>query len=236
MKKGLLGLSALVFAAALVGCSADKNKDSEKETKSSNAETTAAADDTTAAEETEAGKNEKEEKGSSAENAEPVELKDLAGAYHLNGYMTMGDVPDELSPKKLEETYKDDPVSISEDGVLHIYGKDYKLAAEGMDDEDTVFSIEGSGFDMESYRKSSKASAKDYEGPCALVVQVSHMTVNDVDVPYTQYNVLLTQKGDESYFGYVGIDEGEKSDSDWDWDWDDDDDSDDDWNLSSDDE
>ena len=60
------------------------------------------------------------------------------------------------------------------------------------------------------------------------------MTVNDVDVPYTQYNVLLTQNGDEDYFGYVGIDEGEKSD--WDWDWDDDDDSDDGWDLSSDDE
>ncbi|MBQ6251864.1 hypothetical protein [Ruminococcus sp.] len=220
MKKGLLGLSALVFAAALVGCGADKNKDSEKETKSSKAETTAAAEDTTAADETEADTNEKkeEEKGSSAES---VDLKDLAGAYHLNGYMTMGDVPEELDPKQLKETYKDDPVSISEDGVLHLYGKDYKLAAEGMDDEDTVFSIEGSGFDMESYRNSSKVSDKDYEGPCALIVQVSHMTVNDADVPYTQYNVLLTQKGDEDYFGYVGIDAGE--DSDWDWDWDDDD-------------
>jgi hypothetical protein len=228
MKKGLLGLSALIFAAALVGCGADKEKASDKETASSKAETTV-AEETAAENKTEETNNE----GSTAKDADPEALKALAGPYHYTGYMTMGNVPDELDPKKLNEQYKDDPISISEDGVLHLYGKDYQLVAEGMKDEDTVFSIEGSGFDMESYRKSSKASDKDYEGPCALVVQVSHMTVNDVDVPYTQYNVLLTQKGDEDYFGYVGIDEGEKSD--WDWDWDDDD-SDDDWDLSSDDE
>ena len=222
MKKGLLGLSALIFAAALVGCGADKEKASDKETDSSKAETTV-AEDTTAEKKTEETKNE----GSTAEDADPVALKDLAGPYHLNGYMTMGDVPEELDPKKLQETYKDDPVSISEDGILHLYGKDYQLAAEGMDDENTVFSIEESGFDMDSYRKSSKVADEDYAGPCALIVQVSHMTVNDVDVPYTQYNVIMTQKGDESYFGYVGIDQGEKSESDWDWDWDDDDD--DDW-------
>ncbi len=226
MKKGLLGLSALIFAAALVGCGADKEKASDKDKASSKAETTV-AEETAAENKTEETNNE----GSTAKDADPEALKALAGPYHYTGYMTMGNVPDELDPKKLNEQYKDDPISISEDGVLHLYGKDYQLVAEGMKDEDTVFSIEGSGFDMDKYIKSSKVADEDYEGPCALVEQVSHMKVNDEDVAYTQFCIFMTKKGDDEYFGYVNIDAGEKSESSWDRNWDDDDD--DDWDRDS---
>ena len=219
MKKGLLGLSAFIFAAALVGCSADKDKTDDKDGKSAKTEATTVGD-TTAEKET----GSETDKGS--DPADSLSLKELAGPYHKTGHMAMGDYPDELSPDNIEEALKSDPMTISEDGTLHFCGKDYKLIAEGMDGEDTVFSVEGSGFDMDKYKKSSfSCSDKDYEGPCMFLCTVQHMTVNDEDYPYTQYNVYLTSKGDESYFGYISVDQGEADeDDDWsfdDWDWDD---------------
>lgn len=218
MKKGLLGLSAFIFAAALVGCSADKDKTDDKDGKSAKTETTTVGDTT-------ADKETKADADKDSASADGVSLKELAGPYHKTGHMTMGDYPDELDPDNIEEALKSDPMTISEDGTLHFCGKDYKLTAEGMDGDDTLFSVEGSGFDMDKYKKSTKCSDKDYEGPCMFICTVQHMTVNDVDYPYTQYNVYLTSKGDESYFGFISVDQGEADDDDnWgfdDWDWDD---------------
>lgn len=220
MKKTLLSLSAFIFAAALVGCSADKEKSQENKDKSSQTETTAAAE-TTTEKDTEADKD----KEKSGNTAEALSFSDIAGPYHKTGHMTMGSYPDELDPNAIEEKLKDDPMTISEDGTLHFCGKDYKLISEGVDGEDVVFSLEGSGFDMAKYKDSGYVADKDYEGPCAFVYKTQHMTVNDEDYPYNEYLLYLTVKGDESYFGYISVDVGEASDDDWDdWDWDDDDD------------
>ncbi|EWM52931.1 hypothetical protein [Ruminococcus flavefaciens] len=215
MKKTLMGLSAFIFAAALVGCSADKEKSAEKTNDKA---------DTTVASTTVDSKESKDNKESTKAAAEmSVSFKDLAGPYHKTGHMTMGEYPGELDPKKLEETLKNDPMTISEDGTLHFCGKDYKLSAEGMDDENAVFSIEGSGFDFEKYKKASfSCSSKDYEGPCTFMRAVQHMTINDEDHAYTEYRLYLTQKGEENYFGYIIVDQGEASESDWNWGWDDD--------------
>ena len=217
MKKALLSLSAFIFAAALVGCSADKEKSSENKDKSSQTETTTAAE-TTTEKDTEADKD----KEKSGKTAEALSLSDIAGPYHKTGHMAMGNYPDELSPDTITEKMKDDPMTISEDGTLHFCGKDYKLTSEGVDGEDVVFGIEGSGFDMAKYKDSGYVADKDYEGPCAFIYKTQHMTVNDEDYPYNEYLLYLTAKGNESYFGYISVDVGEESDDDWDWDWTDD--------------
>lgn len=231
MKKGLLALSAFVFTLALAGCGAEKEKASDKESSSSAAETTAAEITTAAEASTDAEKEkdtkdevsgDKDEKSDSSSSAADLTLKDIAGPYHKTGYMAMGNYPDELNPKTLSKEMKDDPMTISEDGTLHFCGRDYKLTLAGKKDEETVFSIDGSGFDMEKYVKSSACGSKDYEGPCMFVYNIQHATLNDEDYPYAEYRVILKAQGSDSSFGYISVDQGEESDDGWDWDWDDD--------------
>ena len=232
MKKGLMTLSAFVFAMALAGCGADKEKAPDKDSSSSAAEATTAVETTTAEETTGTEKEtdskdekdgDKDEKdGSSETSAAELTLNDIAGPYHKTGYLAMGNYPEELDPKKLVEIMKEDPMTISEDGILHFCGKDYKLGRAGAKDEETVFGIEGSGFDMKEYVGSSVCGSKDYEGPCMFVCNTLYMTLNDEKFPYTEYKVILKAKGSDSSFGYISVDQGEADD--WDsWTWDDED-------------
>ncbi|MBP5379512.1 MAG: hypothetical protein J6X85_06515 [Ruminococcus sp.] len=224
MKKNIFGLtaSAIILAAVLAGCGADKEKASEKVSSSSVADTTTAAD-TTAEKNKDTKENKESSENSETSTGEALSLKDIAGPYHKNGHAYMGNYPDELDPDHIEELMKDDPMTISEDGTLHFCGKDYKLTAEGKSGEDDVFSIEGSGAE---YSNNSCKADKDYEGVCAFVHATQHMTVNGEDYPYDTYMLYLKQKGDKKCFGYISVDQGEADESDnWNWDWDDDDDT-----------
>ena len=215
MKKRLLGLTAssLVLVAALTSCTLSSGNSSIGFSISSSDKT---KDDSS--------KDSKKDGKTNKDGA--LSISDIAGSYHKTGHMFAGDYPDEYAPDNIEKKLKDDPMTISEDGTLHFCGKDYKLIAEGMDDEDSIFSVEGSGFNMKDYSSSSKVSSKDYEGPCVFALTVNHMTVNGEDYPYTEYCLLFTRSGSESFFGSISLDQGEASDDDWgsDFDWGDDED------------
>lgn len=223
MKKGLLGLSAFIFAAALVGCGADKEKNADNKDK---------AETTTVAEETSAAKNDAEDSGKEdttskkdEKTADPVSIKDIAGAYHKTGHAYMGDYPDDM--KNIDDQLKEDPITVSEDGTLHFCGKDYKLNEEGVKEEANIFSIEGSGFDTSKYMGVFSCKAdKDYEGPCAFIKTTTHMKINGEDCPYDTYMLLLKQSGTEDTYGYISLDTGEASEDSWSFDWDDEDESD----------
>ncbi|WP_455529515.1 hypothetical protein [Ruminococcus sp.] len=160
-------------------------------------------------------------KNSKSESVGSGEFRDIAGTYHRSGHMYFGDVPDEFSADNVKASFEKEPMTISEDGILHFCGKDYQLIAEGKKDDDTIYSIAGSGFDMNEFCSSSDCSSTDYEGPCFFALDIQHMTVNDVDYPYEQYCVYLTKSGSKSYYGCVYVDEGEASKTtSWFDDWD----------------
>lgn len=227
MKKGIYEFTALVMALTLVGCGADKNKSSDKESKSSKA--TALSDE----------KNDtktdtkKSEKSKSAANI--PDIKTYAGEYRKNGHGSWGDLPDDLKPDNIEEALKNDPMTISEDGILHFCGQDYKLVAEGENDGANIYSVEGSDFDFAKYCKSitSKYVAKNYEGPVFITEEETHMTFNGEDVSYVNLLLYITPKGNTSCPEYISFelkngDDDDDWSSDWDWDdWDDDSDWDD---------
>lgn len=228
MKKGLLGLSAFIFAAALVGCSADKEKNADNKDK---AETTTVAEETSASakdedvfdDEDDKDNNKKNKKDNKTEiTPSSISIKDISGPYHKTGHAYSGDYPDELDT--IDNDLKDDPVTISEDGTLHFCGKDYKLIDGVTKKEADLFAIEGSGFDSAKYKGVFSCKAdKDYEGPCAFAKVTSHMTVNDEDRPYDSYMLFLKQKGTKDCFGYIMLDTGDAPEDSWSFDLDDDD-------------
>lgn len=229
MKKGLLALSAFIFATALVGCGADKDKNADSKDKAETTTvaeetTTTAAEESTSADEEDDKDSNKDETDTKVENtADPLSLKDIAGPYHKNGHMYIGSYPDEYDSDALEATLKEDPITISEDGILHFCGKDYKLVEEGVKGEANIFSVEGSGFDISKFKNNNCKADAEYEGPCAVVFTKGHMTVNDEDYPYDENMIYLKKGGQNDSFGYINIEAGEGSDDDWGFSWDDDD-------------
>ncbi|MCR4795959.1 MAG: hypothetical protein K5898_12490 [Ruminococcus sp.] len=224
MKKGLYTFTAFMMALTLVGCGADKDKGSDKDSKS--AKTTTASD-----EKKDSKKSDKSDDDIKLDTSAP-DIKEYAGEYKKNGHGLWGDYPDELDPKALEETLKNDPMTISEDGILHFCGKDYKLIPEGTKEGSHIYSVEGSTFDFKSFCKPAKGVFstpkcvdKDYEGIVYFVDEEMHMTVNDEDVPYNDFKIYLTAKGDETCSEYISFDlKGDDDDDDWSFDWDDEDD------------
>lgn len=217
MKKRLLGLSAFIFAAALVGCGADKEKTADNKKEEDTTAIVTETTDTSIKKDTKK-KNNDEDKAES--DAKPVSLKDIAGSYHKSGHMYSGKYPDDIND--LDQKLKDDPITISEDGILHFAGKDYKLVDEGAKKDIYFFSIEGCGFDLSRSNQSTAYADADYEGPCAFASMTSYMTINDVKYPCESYVIFLKQKGSERSFGYIFMDEGEESETTWSFDWDDD--------------
>ena len=242
MKKGLLGLSAFVFAATLVGCGADNkadNKDKNETTTVAEETTTSAKDEDIFDDDTDTDDDEapvvikpkhnsqKDNDDEEEKTASPLSIKDIAGTYHKNGHMYMGDQPKEI--EEIDEKEKDDPITISEDGTLHLIGKDYKLTEEVVKGSYNVFGIEGSGFELSKLKYNNCKADKDYEGPCALVHVTSYMTFNGEKISYDTFMLYMKQKGTKECFGYIQLSEGEESDEDiWSFDWDDDDEENDD--------
>jgi len=188
MKKELLGFTALVMAAALIGCSGDKKKTSDKESKS--AQTTAASD---------------EKKESSSSGKSSLDIKNYAGEYVLTSYGTTDDgYPDVFDIEDIADSLENDPMTISEDGTLHFCGKDYKLVTEKVfdkfDKEENVYSVEGSGFDFDKFYKSKRISIKcvdkDYEGVAYFTASESQSKF-DEDTVFKFFTLFITAKGDE---------------------------------------
>ena len=227
MKMGLYAFTAFMMALALVGCGADKEKDSDNDSKSAKA-TTVASD-----EKKDSKKSDKSDDDIKVDTNVP-DIKEYAGEYTKSGYGLWEDYPDELDPKKLEEILEKDPMTISEDGTLHFCVKDYKLIPEGTKEGSHIYSVEGSTFDFKSFCKpvkgmfaTPKCVDKDYEGVVYFVNEEMHMTVNDEDVPYNEFKVYLTAKGDAScseYFSFYSGDEQEAFTFSFNWDDEDDDD------------
>lgn len=235
MKKGLYGFTALVMALTLVGCGADKEKASDNDSKSS--KTTTVAD-----EKKNSKKSDKSVDDVKVDTSAP-DIKTYAGEYVTRGYGLWEDYPDELDPKKLEKTLEDDHMTISEDGTLHFCGKDYKLVPEGTKDGSHVYSVDGSTFDFKNFCKPAKnmfstpkCVDKDYEGVVYFIDEALPMTVNDEEVPYNEFRVYITAKGDESCSECISFKLQGDDDADWTFtfdDWDDLEDSDeDDWSFS----
>ena len=191
MKKGLLGLSAFIMALTMAGCGSFSAKITTDD--SSSGKTSVSTD-------------------SKKSNGKTPAIRNYAGVYKKNGHAAWGNYPDEFAPKKIEETLKKDPMTISEDGTLHFCGKDYKLSAEGTFEGSHIYSVEGSGFDFKKYCDNSndafstpKCADKDYEGPVYFTDAELHMTVNEEDVPYHEFMVYITAKGDTSCNEYISF-------------------------------
>ena len=239
MKKGLYGFTAFIMALTLVGCGADKEKTSDNDSKSS--KTSSVSD-----EKKESKKSKKSDDDIEVDTSAP-DIKEYAGVYVKRGHGLWGDYPDELDPDNIEKALEDDPMTISEDGIMHFCGKDYKLNAEGTKDGSHIYSVEGSTFDFKEFCKPAKGIFatpkcvdKDYEGVVYFVDEEMKMTVNDEEVPYHELMVYLTAKGDASCSEYIefklkGDDDADFSFTFDDWDWDDEDSDDDDWSFSFDD-
>ncbi len=202
MKKGLLGLSAFIMALTMAGCGSVKAEISTKD--DSSKETTVSADSKK--------DSKKSDKSDIKTDTSAPDIKEDAGEYTKNGHAAWGNYPDEFAPEKIEETLKKDPMTISEDGTLHFCGKDYKLTAEGTFEGSHIYSVEGSGFDFKKYCDNSndafstpKCADKDYEGPVYFTDAELHMTVNGEDMPYHEFMVYITAKGDTSCNEYISF-------------------------------
>ena len=220
MKKGLLGLSAFMMALTMAGCGSVKAEISTKD--DSSKETTVSADSKK--------DSKKSDKSDVKTDTSAPDIKEYAGEYTKNGHAAWGNYPDELDPKKIEETLTNDPMTISEDGILHFCGKDYKLSAEGTFEGSHIYSVDGSGFDFQKYCYNSndafstpKCTDKNYEGPVYFTDAEMHMTVNGEDMPYHEFMVFITADGDTSCSEYISFSNGKDDNSiDLSFDWDDD--------------
>ncbi|MCR5600416.1 MAG: hypothetical protein K6G33_06740 [Ruminococcus sp.] len=214
MKRELFGFSAFIFAAALVGCGADKEKNADNKDK---AETTTVAENPADSiqsatidsniEITTVEENTAEEDNIVSKSA--PDIKEYAGELVLTGFGTINDGYPDIDANKIIDASEDDPATISEDGTLHFNGKDYKLIPEGVikpqysDKDLIVYSIEGSGFDFDKYSKnvysltSRKCLDKDYEGPAFLTISQWDTHSGDEDYSYNLYSLQITEKGDD---------------------------------------
>ncbi len=187
MKKYLSALLALALSVSLASCG---DKDSSSDGASSSESSTAATEKPTL---------------SSEDTQKAFAL--VAGSYTVNGLSKVGgDTPAEydITLDELREQFENDPLTISEDGVLRYKGQDYQLIAEDYAEENAVFSIEGSGFDLSKYKKKYKVASKDYEGLAAIEYTVAHGTIGeDQDWPMAYLNLYITKSGQEDYC--VGI-------------------------------
>lgn len=217
MKRRLLGITAFLMAAALVGCSAEKTKESSEKSSKSKAKSSVSEVEETTKKSSKKSKNEeeeattkkstknKEEEESSVKTYDEVTLSDITGSYDSCGYIFHGDAPEGFEPNVVDELIEDDPMVISEDGTLTFLGKEYKLSYEGTDEENAIFSIDGADFDMDEYKESGRYCDKEYEGPCALVFSTRYMYVNDVKCPYYELQFVISSIEDETGIGYFSF-------------------------------
>ena len=197
MKKRLLGLTAssFIFAAALTGCtvSSGTSSFSFSVSKGDDENVTAKSTDTT---------KEKKSKNNTSKDKLP-DIKDYTGSYTCNGYGSWGGdkYPD---CKTIQNDLENDPMTISANGIMHFYGADYKLIPEGTKNEAVIFSIDGSGFDFDSFSKNGSVD-KDYDGAVYFTKETQHFTINDEDSSYETYKVCLTVAGDKSSSAYISF-------------------------------
>ena len=197
MKKRLLGLTAssFIFAAALTGCTLSSGNSSFSFSVSKGDDESATAKPTDTA---------KEKKSGNKANTDGLpDIKDYAGSYTCNGYGSWGGdkYPDCTT---IQNDLEKDPMTISADGTMHFHGSDYKLIPEGTKNDAVIFSIDGSGFDFDSFSKNGRVD-KDYDGAVYFTKETQHFTINDEDQTYENYKVCLTAAGDGSSSAYISF-------------------------------
>lgn len=186
MKRFLAVLSVLTIAASCASCGKSKSSGSDSSSKAASSS---------------ASESEAEKTTLSSKDAQKA-LDMVAGEYPDTCGLSKvsDDIPEGYEALDvLKEKFKDDPISISADGVLRFDGKDYQLVPELVEDEHAVLSVEGSGFDIKKFTKKYKVSSKDYSGVACVEYEVQHGTLNGEDWPLTYLQVYITNAGSEDY-------------------------------------
>ncbi|MBR3282018.1 MAG: hypothetical protein IKI56_01825 [Ruminococcus sp.] len=137
-------------------------------------------------------------------------LKSVAGSYKYRGGMnntyahTIERYADPYSDE-VKKIFEDDPVTISEDGVLHFDGRDYQLEVQefgpdSFDSDEGVFSVEGSGFSLKDYKHGIglDVSSEEYSGAALVTYSVSSWTVNGETTETGSITVYVTDDTSES--------------------------------------
>lgn len=134
-------------------------------------------------------------------------IKRLAGSYTFNYGMNNSSNESieryaDPSSDEVKKIFADDPVTISEDGVLHFDGKDYQLEPQEYDSEkDAGFlSVEGCGFSLKEYKNGIglDVAEKGYSGVALVTYGESSFTVNDQTTVMPDITVYLTNGESES--------------------------------------
>ena len=142
-------------------------------------------------------------------------LKTIAGSYTYSyGYCNSFDHTieryEDPSSDEVKKIFENDPVTISESGVLHFDGKDYQLEAQEFGpgtfgDDEGIFSVEGCGFSMKEYKQGIglDVSSEDYSGAALVKYSVSSMTINGEELSSSSITVYVTD--DTSTSAHVSL-------------------------------
>ncbi|HRR76568.1 MAG TPA: hypothetical protein P5191_07115 [Ruminococcus sp.] len=132
-------------------------------------------------------------------------LKAIAGSYEFSyGMNNTSDCSIEryadASSDEVRKIFEDDPVTISEDGVLHFDGKDYQLEPQEFGDNKGLFSVEGCGFSMKEYKHGIglDVSSKEYSGAAIVKYSVSSFSFGDDTTIIPSISVYVTDSTSES--------------------------------------
>jgi len=138
-------------------------------------------------------------------------LKAIAGNYTFSYGMTNNSENSierykDPSSDEVKKIFEDDPVTITEDGVLHFDGKDYQLEVQEFSKEEDdfgengVFSVEGCGFSLKEYKHGIglDVSSKDYAGAALVKYSVSTWTLFDETTETSSITVYVTDNTSES--------------------------------------
>ena len=188
MKKTVILLTAMLLACGLTGCGGSDDPASPEASKA--AESVSEVADSKAE--------------SAAESSETVSCS-LANDYYENGYMFSGDMPAGFDSDTVEGAYKDNPMTIKENGEFEFLGNTYQLIEAGEADDTLAYAVKDSGFDLKKYQSGFKGGDADYEGPCAFLRTEQHMQINGEDSPYIEYHLIIKGKGDEGAAGYYSF-------------------------------
>ena len=196
MKKVIIGIFTLAVCFSAFSCGDKEEKDTKKDETSVSAPADEKKEDNK-----EDKKEDKKESSSSISEEDADALLKLVSSGELSytGYGIVGDAPEWFDKETVSDHYKEEPPTISEDGVLTIDGEEYQLIPEEYSDDEKILSVEGSGFSLKDYKKKYEMASEDYEGLAAVEYQEMAYTINDEE--YTDGEVVLyySVAGETSY-------------------------------------
>jgi len=137
-------------------------------------------------------------------------LRKIAGKYKFsygqqNSFDHTIERYEDPSGDEVKKIFEDDPVTISEDGVLHFDGRDYQLEVQefgpgSFDSDEGVFSVEGCGFSLKKYKQGIglDVSSEEYSGAALVTYSVSSWTINGETTETSSITVYVTDDTSES--------------------------------------